>query len=329
MVYHMKNPQIFIFSLLIIFGLSACVLQTRPVENGEAAITKFHTQSLSSVNPSETTQLTLTPTKTSTPTLTPTPMPTSTPTITPTPYQLQTFTSDQIRSDVIIETYIENQCNYLEKRWGEGKSAPGTIVVPIMFHSIAKAGRVITDSTTISTSYFEYFMRKAKELGFATVTMDELVGFIENNEKIPERSMILIIDDRLPGSAELFMPYLIQNQWTLTLGWPTTDLTPENLWKRMEDLVASGYMNVQSHGHDHNVYHLDSASIKEIEEEIYKPIEIIQAHFGTTPSAIIWPGGNFNDLSVNMAREAGFKLGFTYSRGPLMYNWIPLGERNQ
>jgi len=323
----MKNFQVIILNLFILSVFSACVPQAQPVEKGELDVTKTQSQSVLTTNtPSATIQTTITPTNTASPTLTSTPVPTNTPTITPTPYELQMFTSDQIRSNVTIETYIPNTCEYLENRWGEGKSPPGTIVVPIMFHSIAKAGRAITDSTTISTAYFEYFMQKAEASGFSTITMDSLAGFLERNEEIPTRSMILILDDRRPGVTELFMPYLEANDWTLTLGWPTTDNTSESLWQRMEKLAASGHLDVQSHGHDH-IYIQGYTPLKEIHKEIYKPIEIIQTHFNTTPSAIIWPGGNFTDTSVSMAREAGLRLGFSvFSRGPLMYNWIPQGE---
>jgi len=158
-------------------------------------------------------------------------------------------------------------------------------------------------------AYFEYFLEVAQDMGFETVTVAELAGFLEENEAIPERSMILILDDRRPGTAELFLPYLEEHDWTLTLAWPTTDATDEELWSRMEGLAESGRLDIQSHGHDH-IYIQDYTPLEEIEEEIYKPIEVIQAHFGT-----------------EMAHEAGFALGFTaYSRGPLMFNWIPLGE---
>jgi len=217
-------------------------------------------------------------------------------------------------------------CDYLENRWGEGKSEPGTIVVPFMFHSVAKPGREITDHTTISMERFEYFMTRAKELGFSTITTQELIGFLYQNEKIPQRSLLLIQDDRSPGVTESFMPYLEEYDWTLTLAWPTTDLTSDDLWARMESLAESGRLDVQSHGHDH-IYIQDYTPLEEIEEEIYKPIEVIQDHFGSKPEAIIWPGGNFTIESIAMAEEAGFKLGFSvYSNGPIMYNWIPLRE---
>jgi len=169
-------------------------------------------------------------------------------------------------------------------------------------------------------------MTRAKELGFSTITTQELIGFLYQNEKIPQRSLLLIQDDRSPRVTELFMPYLEEYDWTLTLAWPTTDLTGDDLWARMESLAESGRLDIQSHGHDH-IYIQDYTPLEEVEEEIYKPIEVIEAHFGTRPEAIIWPGGNFTPESIEMAEDAGFKLGFSvFSNGPIMYNWIPLRE---
>jgi hypothetical protein len=63
-------------------------------------------------------------------------------------------------------------------------------------------------------------------------------------------------------------------------------------------------------------------------QEIGGPIPILQEHFGYRPTAFVWPGGNFTRRSVEIAREQGYRLGFTaFSRGPLLFNWIPLGEK--
>jgi peptidoglycan/xylan/chitin deacetylase (PgdA/CDA1 family) len=56
-------------------------------------------------------------------------------------------------------------------------------------------------------------------------------------------------------------------------------------------------------------------------------IDAIQQHFGNTPTAYIWPGGGFSELSVKLARETGYKLGFTVNpRGPVMFNWVPMSD---
>ena len=317
--------------IVLFLGLSACV--SSQLENpsvnfiGEDSVMAgtLTAQVLSTLAP------TITPTSALSPTVTlsTTPLPptsTLTPIASPTPEPLEVFFSPHLRPGISPVTYVEDVCEYLENRWGEGKSEPGTIVVPFMFHSVAKPGREITDHTTISMERFEYFMTRAKELGFSTITTQELIGFLYQNEKIPQRSLLLIQDDRSPGVTEMFMPYLEEYDWTLTLAWPTTDLTGDDLWARMEGLAETGRLDVQSHGHDH-IYIQDFTPLEEIEEEIYKPIEVIQEHFGSKPEAIIWPGGNYTKESIKMAEEAGFKLGFSvYSNGPIMYNRIPLRE---
>jgi peptidoglycan/xylan/chitin deacetylase (PgdA/CDA1 family) len=93
--------------------------------------------------------------------------------------------------------------------------------------------------------------------------------------------------------------------------------------------VETGRVEVQAHGYNH-AYIQDYTDLEVIEEEIYRPIDEIETRFGATPQAFIWPGGNFTAEAVQVAREAGYQIGFTvYSRGPLMYNRIPLGAPEQ
>ncbi len=276
----------------------------------------------------ETPEPTNTPTQVPTITEMPTSTPTITPTITPTPWNVDLFASDQFRPWVEGVHYISDTCQYLTARWGENKSSPGTVVVPIMFHSITQPGRVITDNTSISMETFDAFMAYAKLLGYETITTEQLITFLDSNAEIPERSMILILDDRRPGVARAFLPYLDENFWTLTLAWisvPNSDAE----WDEIEELAEAGRYDVQSHGYRHE-YIQDFTPEEVIHDELYRSMAVLEEHFGTEPSAIIWPGGNFTQKSVDIAQEAGYSIGFTaYSRGPLLFNMIPLGEEER
>jgi peptidoglycan/xylan/chitin deacetylase (PgdA/CDA1 family) len=319
----MKFPRYLIFVYLLLTVSCTLPSNQRIQQNLDEEPTRVSQADDGNSLPSITQAPSLTPSPSATlePTLTVIP-----PTITPPPPQILAFKPSDLRIGVEPVAYIDDPCFYLENRWGEGKSEPGTIVVPIMFHSVVKPGREITDPANISMEYFEFFMERAKALGFSTITTDELIDFLGENRKIPERSMILILDDQRPGVTELFMPYLEENNWTLTLAWPTYDGTRSSVWEQMETLAESGRLDVQSHGHNH-IYIQDHTPLEMIEEEVYAPIEVISTHFGTTPRALIWPGGNYTEAAIQTALNAGFKVGFTvYSRGPLMYNWIPLGE---
>jgi len=263
-----------------------------------------------------------------TPTLTPTI--TSTPTLTTTPFDLNFFETKILLRNVIPQAYISDQCNYLSNRWGNSKSEPGTIVVPIMYHSVRQPGKPVTDPLTVSHEYFEETMKHAKDLGFETITSQELSEFLYNNAVIPKLSMILIIDDRRPGVVrDHFLPVLEQNDWTVTLAY-ISGVADEREWNEMRELNSTNRLDMQAHGFLHNgsTYFTEFTSEEIIKNEIYNPINAIEENFGKRPIAFIWPGGNFTHESLRIVREAEYQIGFTaYSRGPLMFNWIPLGEQ--
>jgi hypothetical protein len=171
----------------------------------------------------------------------------------------------------------------------------------------------------------------AHYLGFETITTRQLLDFLTDNAPIPVRSMMIIIDDRRPGTIrEWIMPVLEQYNWTVT---PAYIANPNDLqwaWDMMDELNMTGKLDVQSHGYSGQLYIIPETSPDQIQDEIWKSTPVLEQHFGKRPIAFIWPGGNFTPLSVQIAREGGYELGFTaYSRGPLMFNWVPLGEEEQ
>lgn len=238
------------------------------------------------------------------------------------------FTHEKLHAGVAPETYLNDPCEYLRLRWSPGKAAPGTVVVPIMFHGIRAAGKAIQedDSISVTEEQFNFFVHDAKKMGFETITTEQLSNFLHYNSYIPPRSMILIVDDRRPGTVEnYFIPMAEANNWTVTLGWIIGTTSPR-LWRWMEELNDTGYLDVQSHGYLHR-YIIEGMDEEIVREEIFASIPIIEEHFGKKPIAFIWPGGNFTAPAVAVAHEANFQLAFTaYSRGPLMFNWIPQGE---
>jgi peptidoglycan/xylan/chitin deacetylase (PgdA/CDA1 family) len=152
---------------------------------------------------------------------------------------------------------------------------------------------------------------------------------LEENAKIPPRSMILIVDDRHYAQyfEDHFIPFLRENNWTVTNAWISTPLSTQDLIDSMAGVIAAGWVDVQAHGVIHNTP-IDSTSSPEfIRSELFGSIEFIQQHFQKTPIAYIWPTGSFTKQGAEVAREAGYHLGFTVNpRGPVMYNWVPLGD---
>lgn len=263
----------------------------------------------------------------------PTRLPTATkPSPTPTPESLLTFQTDSLYQGIEPVNYLQDTCQYLYNRWHPDNASPGTIVVPIMYHGVRKAGGSVQDNITVTQKYFEETMAHAKELGFETITMRQLENFLQHNAYIPPRSLLLIIDDRRLGTVrEHFLPVLIENHWTLTMAYITGVINQQE-WKQVKDVLATGRVEIQAHGFLHNgeTYFTDYTPDDVIHDEIYRPIEAFETNLGYRPIAFIFPGGDFTAKSVKVVREAGYQLGFTiHARGPIMFNWIPQGEKER
>ena len=256
-------------------------------------------------------------------------LPTATLTLIPSPtsFPPSGFTSDILREEISAQSYIADECQYLAMRWDADNALPGTIVAPIMFHSIRPAGEEINDPSFIDEDTFNQIIDLAEFFGFETITSEELIGFLYENKRIPQRSMMLIIDDRRPGTAEkYFQPIMKDNNWTTTLSWIVGD-TDQELWEWIERLSESSYFDIQAHGFNH-IYLQEDTSEEDVREELSALLPVFKEHFGIRPEVYIWPGGNYTETGINIAREVGYQLGFTiHSRGPIQFNWVPQGEQ--
>jgi hypothetical protein len=269
---------------------------------------------------------------TATPTISATPSPTDTP-APPTPDPNRTppalpavFTAAGLNHNDTPHNYIKDTCQYLKMRWDPNNSVPGTIVLPIMIHSITGGNIISVDQ--ISHTTFEFIMRDLHDQGFETIKAAQLADFLEKNAKIPPRSMILIVDDRKRAeNFEInFRPYYSKYGWTVTNAWISIP-EPDPLWAEHAQLIKEGWVDYQAHGVVHNVNITNESSDEFIKNELYGSIERIEKFTGKKPVAYIWPGGSFTKHAAEIARQAGYRIGFTINpRGPIMFNWIPQGD---
>jgi hypothetical protein len=260
-----------------------------------------------------------------------TPIPTATIPRTP-PALPPVFQSSALNPLDTPHTYITDTCQYLKEKWDPNNAAPGTIVMIIMFHSIEKGVQTASNPMHIGSGDFKKLMKNLHDMGFQAIDAKQLADFLDTNAKIPAHSVVLIQDDR--HAAENFNDWF-RSYWQ-EWGWPVV-----NAWISFDDSIRTrilqenialskeGFVDYQSHGTVHNINMTDASTDNYIRSEFEGSISDLQQNFNKTPIAIIWPGGGFGLRPVQIAREFGYRLGFTTQpRGPLMFNWIPLADLN-
>ncbi|MBI9049723.1 MAG: polysaccharide deacetylase family protein [Anaerolineaceae bacterium] len=344
-----------LLTALLLFTMGGCQLvdSIRPTPD----TTAFFEQALLTATyavPSVTMPPTAVP-STATPVPTETAIPTETPTLGPPPDLPSAFNYDSLEIGSIPQTYIDNTCEVLAASLNPENALSGTVVMPIMYHSVTENGVALAaDGSQVNQGMLEDLLTTAKSMGFETITMQEMVNFVEQNAYIPQRSLLLIIDDRRPGVFRTnFFPLIQEYDWEVSLAWPIADTDikgasyinthPEDdfatLWEQMEAYYQLGYFDVQSHGYVHNINTSEYSTDEFMLHEMADSRTVLQEHFyckdaegqaildcnTVEPLAYIWPGGGFTLRGAEIARESGFHVGFTtHPRGPIMFNWVPL-----
>jgi len=205
----------------------------------------------------------------------------------------------------------------------------------IMFHSINDTpsdsiNNPTPDPNQMSEFRLRTLMNKLHDEGFTAINTTQMVGFMEHNAKIPERSVLLVVDDRHYAH---YFDIFFRQYWT-KYGWPVV-----NAWISLDDstglaalpdniaLENEGWVDHQAHGFIHNIPIGPDSTEAYILDELQKPIDVFQQYFHKKPIAVIWPGGGFTPRAAVVARQLGYRLGFTINpRGPVMFNWVPLAD---
>jgi hypothetical protein len=237
------------------------------------------------------------------------------------------YQSDYLNPLDAPHTYLQDTCRYLRNRWHPENAQPGTVVMIIMIQGVYKGP--VEESGGINVGDLGRMMEQLHEQGFEAINTERFLAFMERNIKIPARSVLIIQDSRRQADNfnKHFRDYWEDWGWPIVNGWQSQPDTLESLWQENIALENEGWVDHQAQGIMVGTYMTDDSSKAVITRELEGSIDAFAERFGKTPIAFIWPGGGFGQRPVLAARQLGYQLGFTFnSRGPVMYNWVPLAS---
>ncbi len=207
-----------------------------------------------------------------------------------------------------------------EKNKG-GLSAEGFQTVPILtYHRFAED----CDSPLCApTRVFELQMRYLKENGYHVVTPGELLAFLEYRHGLPRRSVLITMDDGYRSVYAIAYPILKKYGFTATLFIYTSFVGVSRMaitWDQLREMKANGFA-IGSH----TILHSDLTTPKEgetelefiarVEEEIQGSKKIIDQKLGQDTYILAYPFGYYDQRSINIARQAGYKIAMSVRRG--------------
>ncbi|MFT3775256.1 MAG: polysaccharide deacetylase family protein [Minicystis sp.] len=165
---------------------------------------------------------------------------------------------------------------------------------------------------TISTAAFREQMRWLVDHHITTITVSELMQFLDGTLALPERAAAIIIDDGSVTTYRKAFPVLKQHGIRFTLALNTKVIEKGQgdalSWEQTREMVASGLGDVASHSHSHERMDKLSDGMKRREAE--RSRAILEAHTGVRPEAFVFPFGAHSARARETVEEVGYHAAF-------------------
>ena len=202
----------------------------------------------------------------------------------------------------------------------------------IMYHHISEKSSAL-GNYVVSPEQFENDLKYIKELGYTTISVDELIKFSEGKFNMPEKAIMITFDDGYLSFYEYAYPLLQKYNMkaVLSIIGRYTDLYSEcddhNVnyahvtWDNISEMSKSGLVEIENHTYDmHILNERKGCTIKSGEsEDCYKTtlssdLTIVQEKIknatGKTPLAFTYPFGRMCKQSYDIIKGMGFKVSF-------------------
>ncbi|HWR98784.1 MAG TPA: polysaccharide deacetylase family protein [Candidatus Methanoperedens sp.] len=192
--------------------------------------------------------------------------------------------------------------------------------VPVLVYH--QFGEKSANKMIVSREAFEAQMQLLREKGYRVIPLAQLLAFAELRGQIPERSVVITIDDGWRTMYDVAFPILKKYGYPATLFVYTQLITggAKTLsWEQVQEMATQG-IDVQCHTVSHRNLALQQEGedaeqyFAEVRREISDATRIIEQKTGRRPTVLAYPYGETNGLAIELLRRQGYRAALTVVR---------------
>jgi peptidoglycan/xylan/chitin deacetylase (PgdA/CDA1 family) len=175
----------------------------------------------------------------------------------------------------------------------------------------------------VSEREFREQMQYLYTNGYTVVTLSDVGLFVRGKKELPEKSVVITIDDGYKSYMDIAYPILRE------YGFPSTMFVyPEFIgagialkWADVKKLNEDPLVDIQSHSRTHDSLsrrpggEVDTAYMKRLSSEVVEAEKIISKRSGNVINQFAYPYGNTSLTLVEMLKENEYDLAVTVERG--------------
>jgi peptidoglycan/xylan/chitin deacetylase (PgdA/CDA1 family) len=211
----------------------------------------------------------------------------------------------------------------LQPRNPTGVSAAGFQTVPILcYHRFGQGA----SKMLVAPERFEEQLEWLARNHYRVIRLADLMGFLAGREALPERSVVITIDDGYETVYRHAYPALKKYGFSATLFVYTDFIGARDglSWAELQEMAASGVIDIQAHSKTHRnlverrAGETDADYRKSIDAEARQPRAVLErrlAAAGVKVRHFAFPFGDANDLVLDTLVREGYDIGVTVNPG--------------
>ncbi len=213
------------------------------------------------------------------------------------------------------------------------------IVLPILMYHHVRKDSSAWGKFVISPQEFEQDLKYLKDNGYQTIGAEELINFIDGTGKLPQKPIMLTVDDGYLSAKEYMAPLLEKYQMKAVLSvigkysdeytqTADTNVAYAHLtWNDIKSLSDSGIFEIQNHTYNMHKNEngrkgsmkmpgeAEEAYQKILTEDLEKTRQKIEESTGKKPICFTYPYGFISKESLVPVKKMGYRMTLTCNEG--------------
>jgi peptidoglycan/xylan/chitin deacetylase (PgdA/CDA1 family) len=203
-----------------------------------------------------------------------------------------------------------------------GVNSEGYQAVPILaYHQFTR--KKPASLMEVTDASFQQQMDYLQSAGYRVITLGELAGFLRMERPIPQRAVVITIDDGYHSVYDIAYPILKAHGFRATL-FVYTDFVGARLglsWDQIKEMDAGGVIDVQSHSKSHGSMSRSPSDISpnayaaRVTREITVPEALLRERLGKSIDQFAYPYGDSSSVVVSALNQRHYGTAVTVWRG--------------
>lgn len=168
---------------------------------------------------------------------------------------------------------------------------------------------------TLDSKMFDQQMAYLKSQGYQAISADDLVNALLNRHQLPEKSILITIDDGYDDNYtygfltakkyQMIMNFMIPTQLIGKPGYMN--------WDHLREMHTNPYVRIYNHTASHAP--LGYILPQQINNELTTSREDFKRELGFDTNIFTYPYGSYNPVAINALKQHGFTAAFTTDSG--------------